>query len=147
MRINSSKNLATPDEIAALQPPKPTIFNLSNLVITRNNGLAVPQNGNKYYLNPTDVVEVTGEIVDSEEVLQTLISAAIIKLPITKHADDRPTTDEFYLSGNITEGVLNVSGEFALSGNYKALSDRNNRALDRLPAGFHMAFDDVDFLV
>jgi hypothetical protein len=122
-------------------------FNLSNLVITRNSGFEVPQNGNKYYFNLGDTVEVTGDIVDEAGVVQAAISAPIIKLPITKHADDQPTPDEIYFTGNILEGVLTVSGAFNLSGNYKALAARNNRALDRLPAGFHMNFDDVDFLV
>jgi len=131
----------------AQEPDTTPKFNLSNLVITRNGGFEVPQNGNKYYLSQGDTVEVTGDIVDESDVVQTAISASIIKLPITKHADDQATTDEIYFTGNLVSGVLTVSGTFNLSGNYKALASRNNRALDRLPAGFHMNFDDVDFLV
>jgi hypothetical protein len=132
-------------------PEQPTVtvpkYNLSNLVITRNTGLEVPKNGNKYYLDPGDTVEVTGEIVDAEGVVQSDRNASIIKLPVTKHADDMATTDEIYFTGNLVNGVLSVSGDINLSGNYKALASRNNRALDRMPAGFHMNFDDVDFLV
>jgi hypothetical protein len=124
-----------------------TTFNLSNLVITRNGGLAVPQNGNKYYLNPGDSVEVVGDIVNDSDELQIAISAPMIKLPIIKHADDKPTADELYFSGSITSGVLTVSGTFTQSGNYKALAWRINKALDRLDAGFGVTLNDVDFLV
>jgi sulfur carrier protein ThiS len=117
-------------------------FNLSNLVITRNGGQAVPQNGNKYYLDAGDTVEVVSTIEGGEA-----INASIVKLPITRHADDQPTPDELYFTGSIVNGVLTVSGTFTQSSNYKALMTRCNRALDRLPAGFHVVFDDIDFLV
>jgi hypothetical protein len=115
---------------------------LETLVITRNGGLAVPQNGQKYYLDTGDTVEVVGTIQGGEA-----IDAPLIKLPITRHADDQPTADELYFTGSIVAGVLTVSGTFAMSSNYKALNDRCNRALDRMPAGFNVSFDDIDFLV
>ncbi len=115
---------------------------LESLVITRNGGLAVPQNGQKYYLDAGDTVEVVGTIQSGEA-----IDAPLVKLPITRHADDQPTADELYFTGSIVAGVLTVSGTFAMSSNYKALNDRCNRALDRMPAGFNVSFDDIDFLV
>lgn len=143
----------TYDEVTAnFSPPAVIVdttptFNLANLVITRNIGDAVPAGSGKYYLDPSDTVEVSGDIVDGDGVVQDFINAPIIKLPIVKHADDAPTDTEFYMTGNIVAGVLYVTGKFADSGNYKALASRNNRALDRLGAGFRMLFDDVDFLV
>ena len=128
--------------------PPPPSFNLSNLAITRNGGLAVPSGtGNKYYLDPPDTVEITGDIVDDALAVQTAIDAPLVKLPVVKYADDQPTAEEFYLTGSIVAGVLTVEGKFPLSGNYKVVQDRSNRALDRMSAGFHMIFEDVDFLV
>jgi hypothetical protein len=138
-------------ETEAFSPPAETdatvVFDLESLVITRNTGLEVPQNDNKYYFDSTDTIEVVAEISDSEGAIQDTINAPIVKLPVVKYGDDLPTAEEFYLTGNITEGVLSVSGQFPLSGNYKVVAERTNRALDRMPAGFHVSFAELDFLV
>lgn len=120
----------------------PARLPLSGLLITRNGGLDVPSSGQKYYLDAGDTVEVTCTIEGGEA-----INAPIIKLPITRHSDDTPTPEELYFTGSIVAGVMTVTGTFAMSSNYKALNDRCNRALDRMPANFHVSFETIDFLV
>ena len=46
---------------------------------------------------------------------------------------------------DILNGVATIQARFAKSGNYMITADRVNRGLDRIGAGVHLSFDDIEF--
>ena len=45
----------------------------------------------------------------------------------------------------ILDGVVTIQARFSKSGNYMITADRVNRGLDRIGAGVHLSFDDIEF--
>jgi len=140
-KLTPTRILTTTAYVAPSNAPVKTITSITVSDKTTN---PVINTDNKYYAQVgfTPLVELTLSDLN--------INISLVKIPLTKYADDEPTTTELYLTGAIVNGVLTCGGEPVISGNYKVTAARTNRALDRLSGGtaaFHVEFDDIDFLV
>lgn len=97
------------------------------------NGTPVLFFADNHYANVDDSVEITTDIVDAAGNLQTLINFPIpLKLPVVRHADGQPTTDEVYMNFTVTAGKFTATCKFTRSGDWKILIHRLNGALERL---------------
>ena len=121
-------------------PVTPPMFELSNVVI-KVDGVPTTGTNGKFYLPPNALIELTATITGG-----SAIDAPVLKMVAERQVDDQPGGEEMYFNGSIVAGELSASGTFPLSSNFKFTADRNNRALDRMGAGFNISFETLDFL-
>lgn len=121
-------------------------YTISNQQITAN-GQPLQLFAGNYYCQPGDVVQLQGDITDSEGDTVTSINVPVtLKMPLVRHANGQPTTDEIYLNVTLQNGVITASGKIEGSGDWKILIDRNNEALRRIGATWKLAAADITFL-
>ena len=100
-----------------------------------------------YYCEPGNVVQLQGNITNSNGDVVTSINVPIaLKMPLVRHANGIPTTDEIYLNVTLQNGVITATGKIERSGDWKILISRNNEALLRIGAQFKFAAADITFL-
>lgn len=121
------------------------VYSIDNPVITINSQPVSPFAGN-YYANVGDTVQLTGSIYDGSQTVTTIDIPVTLKMPLVRHANGLPTTDEIYLNTTITNGVLTVSGDIPWSGDWKILIDRVNDALARIGASWKLSHEDITIL-
>ncbi len=121
-------------------------FFISNQQI-RANGLPVQFFAGNYYCQPGDTIEMQGDIVDPDGNIVTAINIPLtLKMPLVRHANGQPTTDEAYLNVTLVNGVITASGKIEKSGDWKILIERNNEALQRIGATWKLSAEDITFL-
>lgn len=99
-----------------------------------------------YYCEPGDVIQLQGEIMDNGQLVTALTVPVTLKMPLVRHANGLPTTDEIYLNVTLQDGVLTATGKIERSGDWKILIERNNEALQRIGAQWKLAAKDITFL-
>lgn len=120
---------------------------LSNLTVTSGGG-DLPHFAGNYYCEVGDIIQIKGYIVDSQGNPANDIDVSVaLKMPVVRHANGVPTTDEIYMNTTIKAGVITVTGKIERSGDWKILIERNNEALQRIGAEFKFGADDITFLV
>lgn len=123
----------------------PAVYTIANQEISANGNPLQPYAGN-YYCEPGDVIQLVGNITDSDGETVTSINVPVtLKMPLVRHANGQPTTDEIYLNVTLTNGVITATGKIERSGDWKILIERNNEALQRIGAQFKLAAD-ITFL-
>lgn len=123
-----------------------TTMTIQNKVIKINTAEVTPIFGN-YYCNKSDNIEMSGQVSLNGE-LQTNVGFPVtLKMPIVRHANSVPTTDEEYFEAQIVDGVITIRGSIDRSGDWKVLIERVNQALLRVGASFKFDSDDITFLV
>lgn len=123
-----------------------TVVQINDSVIKINNQVAQPVFGN-YYCNKSDIIEMSGEVT-LNGVLQTTVGFPVtLKMPIVRHANGSPTTDEEYFEAQIVDGIITINGAVDRSGDWKVLIERVNQALLRVGASFKFDSEDITFLV
>lgn len=121
-------------------------YAISNQVITAN-GQPVQLFAGNYYCQPGDTVQLVGDITDSEGDTVTSINVPVtLKMPLVRHANGQPTTDEIYLNVTLVNGVITATGKIERSGDWKILIERNNEALARIGAQWKLSAHDITFL-
>lgn len=120
------------------------IYGIENLAVTTNGTAARFTLSGDYVAEIDDDIVISCGLVDGSAVTYP---GAVIKLPIVRHADNKPTDDEIYFNASIVDGTLTASGKIPRSGDWKLLTSRINKALDRINAGWHLSADDLGFLV
>jgi hypothetical protein len=122
------------------------VYGISNQYVTADGQQATLFAGN-YYCDPGNVVQLVGTIVDDNGDAVTGINVPVaVKMPLVRHANGQPTTDEIYLNVTLINGVITATGKIERSGDWKILIDRNNEALRRIGADFKLSATDITFL-
>ena len=120
---------------------------LKNQQITAN-GQPVQFFAGNHYCQPGDTIQMQAEIVDDTGNVQTQINVPLtVKVPLVRHANGQPTTDEIYLNVTLLNGIITASGPINSSGDWKSLTHRNNEALARIGATWKLETADITFLV
>lgn len=70
----------------------------------------------------------------------------VIKIPLVRFADDGATDDEIYFTATILAGVFSATGRIPRSGDWRLLSTRINKALDRINAGWGITDNEIGLL-
>jgi|GEM_PF-2610766 len=121
-------------------------YTISNQQITAN-GQPVQFFAGNHYCQPGDMVQLQGNITDSEGNTVTSINVPVaLKMPLVRHANGQATIDEIYLNVTLQNGVITATGKIESSGDWKILIERNNEALQRIGAPFKLAAADITFL-
>lgn len=122
------------------------VYGISDQQVTADGDPLTLFAGN-YYCEPSNVVQLVGNIVDSEGNTVTSISVPVtLKMPLVRYANGQPTTDEIYLNVTLQNGVITATGKIERSGDWKILIERNNEALQRIGAQFRLQAADITFL-
>lgn len=121
-----------------------TIYDIENLVVTTSGTTADWTLSGDYVADVDEAIVISCDLVGGSAVTYP---SAIIKLPIVRHADGKPTDDEIYFNVTIIDGTLTASGTIPRSGDWKLLTVRINNALNRIGAGWNLNADDLGFLV
>ena len=121
------------------------IFAVENIEISIASALAVPFEG-MYYCNPGDEINITAELHADGDIVAGLTIPAIIKMPIVRHANGKPTDDEMYLNVILNNGVMTTTGNIPRSGDWKILTSRINNALLEIKADWKLDTPDVTFI-
>lgn len=125
---------------------KRTVYFVANQQVTANSQPVQFFAGN-HYCQPGDTVQMQGQIVDGAGKVQTQINVPItMKMPLVRHANGQPTTDEIYLNVTLINGEITATGTIERSGDWKILIERNNEALQRIGAPFKLSAADITFL-
>jgi hypothetical protein len=120
-------------------------YTLQNESIVINGQDAIQFAGN-YYCEPGDTIQLSGEIVNNGVIVESINMPVTIKMPMTRHANGRPTQEEVYLSVTLQNGVLNAVGKIPWSGDWKIIIERNNEAIQRIGADWKLNHNDITFL-
>ena len=123
----------------------PAVYTIANQVIEVNGNQIQPFAGN-YYCQPGDTVQLQGNISTNGQTVTSITVPVALKLPMVRHANGHPTTDEIYLNVTLQAGVLTANGQIPWSGDWKILIDRNNEALKRIGAQWKLSAQDITFL-
>lgn len=114
------------------EPEHIVAHTISNQLITAD-GQPLQLFAGNYYCQPGDTIQLVGNITDSEGDTVTSINVpATLKMPLVRHANGLPTTDEIYLNVTLQAGVITAVGKIERSGDWKILIERNNEALKRI---------------
>lgn len=126
---------------------QPLVYTLGNESVTANGAAAQSFAGN-YYAQKDSALVLSGEITDSNGDLVTSITFPMaVKLPMIRHADGTPTTDEIYLDVTIVNGVITATGDADRSGDWKLVIARVNEAVKRVGMPWSIAASDITILV
>lgn len=134
-------NIYSPPSVA-VDPRQ--IFTVDNFDISANEVEVVKFAGN-YYCESGDIIQIQGNLLADGQPVNTTIPVTL-KMPVVRHANGQPTTDEIYFNVTLQDGVLTARGKIERSGDWKVLIDRNNEALQRIGAGFKILADDITIL-
>lgn len=128
-------------------PPVPElVYTVTEATITADGQALTPYAGS-YYCEPGATIQLQGNITDANGDTVTSITMPVtLKMPLVRHANGQPTTDEIYLNVTLQNGVMTASGKIEMSGDWKILISRNNEALHRIGAQWKLSGDDVTFL-
>lgn len=121
-----------------------TTYAIENLAVTTSGIAASTSLVGDYVADIEEAIVVSCNLVGGGAVTYP---GAIIKLPIVRHADGKPTDDEIYFNVSIVDGLLTASGSIPRSGDWKLLTSRINKALDRINAGWNISTSDIGILV
>lgn len=134
-------------QINAQMADSRSFYTVSNEHVSINGNSATQYAGN-YYCEPGDSIQLTGSITDSNGDVVTSITVPItLKMPLVRHANAQPTTDEIYLNVTLQSGIMTATGNIPNSGDWKILTERTNQALQRIGAEWALSHPDVTFLV
>lgn len=121
-----------------------TIYDIENLAVTTSGTATNTSLSGDYVADIDEAIVISCDLVGGSAVTYP---GAIIKLPIVRHADGKPTDDEIYFNVTVIDGTLTASGTIPRSGDWKLLTVRINNALNRIGAGWNLNADDLGFLV
>ena len=121
-----------------------TVYELTNITVNVNAAPAGTALTGDYMAEVGDTIAINAELVNGAAVNY---GAAIIKLPIVKFSDGRPTQEEIYFNATIQNGVMAASGVIQNSGDWKLVITRLNNALDRINAGWRLDASNIGILV
>lgn len=121
------------------------VYTIENSVISVN-GTPASQFAGNYYCNAGDTIGLTGEISDNGAVVSSITVPVTLKMPLIRHANGQPTTDEIYLNVTLQNGIMTATGVIPVSGDWKIIIERNNEALQRIGADWKLQHNDVTFL-
>lgn len=124
----------------------PLVYTLANASIKAGGIQLQPFAGN-YYCQPGNNIELIASIMDANGPVTSITVPVALKMPLVRHANGMPTTDEVYLNVTLINGVMTATGVIESSGDWKILIDRNNEALKRIGVAWKLAASDVTFLV
>lgn len=115
-----------------------------------------PLNGlNNTYYAPTDVeIQLTCNIINKEEEVQTEIDQEVLgyppvlKMPVVKFAGgiNGTVVDEVYFTVTLVQGVLTATGTLPSSGDWKLLTGRINQSLESIGADWKVERSNTTFL-
>lgn len=113
------------------EPEEQPKITVENIVIS-----GADLNGSIYWVAKDSPVTITANVALPDGELMTMVEKVV---------DATSTVDDFRTKAVIAGGVMTMNFSFDTSGNYTFRQDRLNEGLDRIGAGFHLSFDDVEF--
>ena len=109
------------------------------------NGVSAPVSiGGDYMADVGDAVTITATLT-GEGVID--YGDAVLKVPVTRHADNEPTDDEVYFKATIKNNVMVATGSFTRSGDWQLTAERLNSALERIGADWKVADKPLSIIV
>jgi hypothetical protein len=121
-----------------------TVYPVINLDVKTSGAAATIAYNGDYVANIGETVSIEGDLNGGGSIDY---GAAIIKMPVVRHADGLPTDDEVYFNATIVSGHLTATGAFPRGGDWKIIAGRVNRSVDRAGNGWHLSAGDITFLV
>lgn len=121
-----------------------TEYTCINLAVTTEGSAAILSLSGDFIADIGDSIVVACDL--DEGSLETY-PGAVLKLPVTRYADDNPTDDEVYFNASIIDGTLTATGTLPRSGNWKIKSERVNRSLGRIGLSWILAQTSISILV
>ena len=120
-----------------------TVYTAENSV--QVNGVTAPVSvGGDYMADVGDTVTVTSTIT-GDGVID--YGDAVLKVPVTRYADNAPTDDEVYFKATIKNNVMVATGSFTRSGDWQLTAERLNSALERIGAEWKVASQPLSIIV
>lgn len=107
-------------------------FYVKELTLT-DSGVPLQFYAGNHYANVDEEIQLSLKLADSAGDTQVQVTLPLmLKLPVVRHANGKPTDDEIYMNFTLVAGVVNAALTVKRSGDWKLLIDRVNEALDRL---------------
>jgi len=103
-----------------------TNINIANAVL----------HGSIYWIAENTAMTITGDVALPDGDVMVMAERVV---------DASHVVDDARFIANIANGVMTMNVKFVSTGNYKFSADRLNRGLDRIGAGVHLSFDDIEF--
>lgn len=126
-------------------------------ILVKANGVDAQFYAGNHYANVDDSISLAADMVDGNGDLRADISFPLtLKLPVVRHADGKPTTDEIYMNFTVTAGKASATvASIKNSGDWKILIKRLNVALERMfeatnvpkQAWFKIVANDITIIV
>lgn len=92
--------------------------------------------GSIYWIPENTVMVASGNIALPDGQYMIMVERVI---------DSSKVVDDARFVATVAGGVMTMNVVFQSTGNYKFSAERLNRGLDRIGAGVHLAFDDIEF--
>lgn len=121
-----------------------TTYPVINLFVTVASNPATTTYTGDYNANIDDTIQITGTL-DGGSLIN--YGSTILKLPVVRCADGKPTDKEIYFNATVVNGVLTATGSFPTGGHWCFDIERINRAIDRAGNGWYLSHNDINFLV
>jgi hypothetical protein len=107
------------------------VLSLTNIAIT-----SAQLVGSIYWVSENTLMAITGEVALPNGEYMVMAERVI---------DATQVVDDARFKATVLNGVMTINATFKITGNYKFSAERLNRGLDRIGAGVHLAFDDIEF--
>ena len=129
------------------------VIQLGNFVVKSDNTVVKPKGG-IYWVGTDDKLEVTADVVDTDNILASMMSESgqdtLSMVIITQevfNGDYSNVKDSTRFKVDIANNVMTLVSNkgFGLSGNYIVTQERLNLGLDNLGAPFHIEMDAIEF--
>ena len=120
-----------------------TIYTAENSV--QVNGVTAPVSiGGDYMADVGDAVTITSTLTGDGVINY---GDAILKVPVTRYADNAPTDDEVYFKATIKNNIMEATGSFSRSGDWQLTAERLNFALERIGADWKVVSKPLSIIV
>ena len=121
-----------------------TYYTITGVSVTVNSNTAKKTYTGDYEANINDPIKISGTLDGGESINY---GSVILKLPVIRCADGKPTSKEIYFNATVVNGVLTANGSFPTGGHWCFDIKRINRSIDRAGNGWYLLHNNIDFLV
>ena len=118
--------ITTFSDVATIPVLPLTNINITNAVL----------HGSIYWIAENAVMTITGDVALPDGDVMVMAERVVDAIHVV---------DDARFIATIANGVMTMNVKFVSTGNYKFSAARLNRGLDRIGAGVHLSFDDIEF--
>lgn len=121
-----------------------TYYNVTDVTVTVDSASATKTYTGDYSADIGSEIEISGTLYGGSSINY---GSTILKLPVVRCADGKPTNKEIYFNATVIDGVLTASGSLPTGGHWCFDIERINRAIDRAGNGWYLSHNNINFLV